>query len=87
LMEIVMFYGASGGSSYVGLNNRIVGELDLSSVLGLDKAILVGRFSESPVSLNIDGEPVEDNGVSDLTFVRMVIPITNRSIQGGNARN
>lgn len=87
LMEIVMFYGASGGATYVGLNNRVVGELDLSSVLGLDKAILVGRFSESPVSLNVAGKPLEDSTVADLTFVRMVIPITNRATQGSNPSN
>lgn len=86
LMEIVLFYGASGGPNYVGLNNRVVGDLDLSSILSMDKAILVGRFDESPVSLNVSGDGSQASEVNSLTYVRMVFPITNRATQSSSVR-
>lgn len=87
LLEIVMFYEAAGGSKYVGLNHRELSELDFSDSLAMDKAVLVGRLSGSPVDLQINGSSMDEANQNELTYVRMIFPITNRALRGSESRN
>jgi hypothetical protein len=79
LMEIVLFYGAAGGIKYVGLNNRELGDLDLSPALGLDRAVLVGRLSQPQTRLLVDGSPLEAKDIDHANYVRVLLPVTGQT--------
>jgi hypothetical protein len=84
LMEIVLFYGAAGGAQYVGLENRELGPLDLSDLLAMDKAVLVGRISDPQAILTINGKAPAEDDIEHQTYVRIFMPVTGRSRQGRN---
>lgn len=69
LSEMLMFASAVGGRDYTGLENRALGELDLSHVLTGGHAILYGRVTE----------PVFENEFTPerptVTAARIVLPV------------
>lgn len=90
LMQILTFHRAAGGRGYTGLNNHELATLDLSNLLPLDRAILLGRL----VSPRAGGEPSSAPGGSDVlingeevtgerrrrvTYVRIILPVTHRA--------
>jgi hypothetical protein len=75
LMEVMMFYQAAGGASYVNLQNRTLGALDLTHKLQPEQAILVGRVREPIVGLLVDGSPLETNELMQEAYVRVLLPV------------
>lgn len=75
LMEVMMFYQAAGGASYVNLQNRTLGALDLTHKLQPEQAILVGRVREPIVGLLVDGAPVKTSEVLQEAYVRVLLPV------------
>jgi hypothetical protein len=62
-----------GGTQYTGLRNDLFRELDLSSLVKLDFAVLFGRIDVPMARLSLDGDTIEPSRYSG--FVRLVIPV------------
>ena len=87
-LEILTFHRAAGGSGYTGLENRDLAALDLSQLILLDRAVLIGRLVLSSgdareaagagTELLIDGERVSSAGSRRVTYVRIVLPVARR---------
>jgi hypothetical protein len=43
ILEVAGFHAAAGGASYTSLESGRLGRLDLSALITLDRAVLVGR--------------------------------------------
>ncbi len=87
-LEILTFHRAAGGVGYTGLENRDLAELDLSDLLTLDRAILLGRLvaasSDGTVAgteLVVNGEPVSALGSRRVTYVRVVLKVNSRQLR------
>jgi hypothetical protein len=79
-MEILLFHGVAGGSSYTGLNNRPLGHLDLTPLLTHDRAILMGTTTQRATQL-VDGAQQRVGDVHEhLNYVRIVIPVEGTPI-------
>jgi hypothetical protein len=78
LLNLMMFYEASGGAKFAQLPNRIQAECDLSGLLrpGLGRAILVADVPDAGSRLidESSGEPVGDDFAA--VVYRFVIPVT-----------
>jgi len=73
LAELLSFHRSSGGSSYTGLNNRYLANLECSDLLKLERAVIFGFVSE-PVSnwtSRRDQVPVQAIGGRQITAVRL----------------
>lgn len=75
LMEIVLFYQAAGGLPYVNLQNRTLGALDLTHVLGPDHAILVGKLRDPVAQVQVQGQASPADPLDHETFVRIILPV------------
>ncbi len=60
LLEIMMFYKASGGVDYTKLKHRFQPRLDISGVLALDQAVLYGQLVEPLGQVTLVDEPAEN---------------------------
>jgi hypothetical protein len=79
ILEIMMSYRAAGGRQYTGLWDRYQQFLDLSDLLALDRAILIG-VGPPAVEIQVDGQPIpSDAAARHVTFYRFVLPVRNRS--------
>jgi hypothetical protein len=79
IAEVLMFYDAAGGKSYTGLSHDYQSEIDMSDVLMLGRAVLVGEIAQRPTSLKYSsgGQAIEDLEYDQVTtFVRIVLPVT-----------
>jgi hypothetical protein len=78
ILRKMMFYAAAGGRDHANLENRFQPQLDLSGLLNLRRAVLVGRVDPAAVGklqlMTADGATVvtEERGTA---FVRLVIPV------------
>lgn len=78
LVEMLSLHKAAGGTSYTGLNHRYLKEIDLTSHLKLNRAILIGQLPEPVLDWSIKQgveKMVAQNG-QRAAFVRFVIPVT-----------
>lgn len=79
LLEVMMFYRASTGKNYLGLDHRYQPHMDYSNLLETDTAILVCRLDEPILKLSVvtdeesAPEIVQD---VDRVWCRITIPIT-----------
>ncbi len=80
LMEIILFYQAAGGLPYVNLQNRTLGALDLSHMLGPEQAILVGRLREPVAQVQVQGQASPADQLDHETFVRIILPVGKSSL-------
>lgn len=80
ILQMVTFYEAAGGRNYTGLNDDQLDRLDLSELVKLDRAILLGRVNLPASTLKIDDQTMEPK--SRTTFVRMILPV-DQSDRGG----
>lgn len=78
IMEMMMFFDVAGGSSYTNLTNQYEDSIDLSHLLSLDRAVLLGRVKRATNSIKVDGESTEDNLDKKWTFVRIVFPVETK---------
>lgn len=88
-LETLTFHRAAGGTGYTGLENRDLAALDLSQLILLDRAVLIGRLvlstgdvrdatGAAATELLIDGETVTSAGSRRVTYVRIVLPVESR---------
>lgn len=76
IADVMMFYDAAGGQGYTGLSNGYHREIDFSRLLRLGQAVLVGQ-TESGSRIKINGQDVPDRYDSNITMIRMVLPVAN----------
>lgn len=76
LLPVLTFHGDIGGSTYTNLSNESLAELDLSELLALDRAVLIGYLERPAAELKF-AEGVTP-GVQVTTFVRLVLPVDSK---------
>lgn len=81
IADMMMFYGAAGGSNYTGLTHNFQGFVDLSDHLYLKRAILVGEIKPNFTNLKINGHSVSEEYDRTNTFVRILLPVTYQQRQ------
>lgn len=73
IASMISFFEAAGGSEYAELSNAQLRDLEISSTIRLNHAVLLGFVdSEQPV-LQTDG--IECGSVSSQTLVRLFLPV------------
>ena len=77
IADVMMFYEAAGGQGYTGLTNGFHREIDFSRLLRLGQAILVGQ-TETGSRIKINGQDVSNSYDSNITMVRLALPVTDR---------
>lgn len=77
-MRMLTFHDVSGGRNYTGLTNRTLRQLDFSSFLQLDRAVLFGRIRVKSAELQIDGESVKPT--NHVAFVRFLLPVKRTEV-------
>lgn len=80
IVRKMMFFDAAGGRSHANLDNDYHNHLDLSELLKLNRAVLVGFVDSSPddgakLNLTSGGSPVPRASDRRWVFVRVVIPV------------
>ena len=75
ILELMMFYGAAGGESYVDLTHRYQSYVDLSAALRTGRAILVGRSTQSLSDLSDKQELLSAEANAHWTYVRVLFPV------------
>ncbi len=83
IANMMMFHSLAGGSSYSGLTNDYYDQLEMSGLISLNRAVLVGETSEPASTLNINANQVSSGSARDafesmdhsLTILRIVIPV------------
>ena len=93
-LETLTFHRAAGGSGFTGLENRDLAALDLSQLITLDRAVLIGRLVVSGAGsgqgsgqgsggteLLIKGPGVKSSGSRQVTFIRMVLRVVSQRLR------
>ncbi|MGN6136736.1 MAG: hypothetical protein ACTHOU_19825 [Aureliella sp.] len=76
LLEIMMFYKASGGFDYTRLQHRFQPRVDISRSLALDHAVLFGKLAEPLASVRIDNVPADEiKHEKHSTWCRVLLPV------------
>ena len=75
ILELMMFYGAAGGESYVDLTHRYQSYVDLSAALRTGRAILLGRCHESLSDLSDQQKLLSADANAHWTYVRVLFPV------------
>jgi hypothetical protein len=73
ILRMVTFHGEAGGSSYTGLLNGALRQMDWSSMLGLNRAVLIGRIRTPITHWTVDGKAVAPD--QSTTLVRVLLPV------------
>ncbi|MDQ3332642.1 MAG: hypothetical protein M3552_18665, partial [Planctomycetota bacterium] len=77
ILRMLTFHEATGGSAYTGLANDVLGSHDLTHLVDMGRAIVLGRLDAPASEVTVDaksGGPFEPARKS--TFVRLVLPVT-----------
>jgi hypothetical protein len=77
--RMLSFHDISGGRPYTGLDNDYYRRLELSSLMQVGRAILVGRLPIPTSSVTVDGKPLPEltsgESLATTTLVRCVFPV------------
>lgn len=73
LVRMLTFHSVSGGASYTGLKQGALRNLELTPLMALSRAFLVGRVAAPATRLTIDGQPY--TAADQATYVRFVLPV------------
>jgi hypothetical protein len=73
ILRMVTFHGEAGGSSYTGLLNGALRQMDWSPMLGLNRAVLVGRIRTPTTHWTVNGKAVVPD--QSTTLVRVLLPV------------
>lgn len=76
LLEIMMFYKASGGADYARLKHRFQPRIDASNALVLDHAVLFGQLAEPLGNIqlvNVPNDQIKQGSSS--TWCRVLLPV------------
>lgn len=78
ILTIMTFHDLIGGKDYTKLSNIEFSNWDLSPLLALDQAVLIGRVESEQPAPAVENETVSAN--KTVTFVRLIMPVDrNRS--------
>ncbi len=75
IVEMLMFYDAAGGRNYTRLRHEYQDDIDLSTQLNLERAILVGRAAEPLATLHFANESAQPRFDRRLQIVRIMWPV------------
>lgn len=77
MMNMLLFYQAAGGESYVHLEHRYWSHLDFSELLKMDRAVIMGRVAEPLQVLKVTGGAGEVEVLENQrqSWVRIVLPV------------
>jgi hypothetical protein len=78
IVEMMMFHDAAGGRGYSRLRHRHQAYVDLSGHLRAGRAILLGRSDQPAASWKVDGQAIDEQLESRLTYYRVVFPVAIR---------
>ena len=79
ILEIMQLYRAAGGRQYTGLSNRYQSFVDLSDLLALDRAVLIG-LGPSATTLTVDGQSLPSGDCAPpVSYYRFVIPVSKQA--------
>lgn len=84
ILEIVGFHEAAGGTSYTALEAGPLGRLDLSALLPIERAVLVGR-GPAGTAWRVDGEAAD--GAAEGVLWRIVVPLDKRPVERSPPRS
>ncbi len=77
LLEIMMFYKASGGADYTKLKHRFQPRMDISPVLALDQAVLYGQLAQPLGQVSMSNMPADEvKHETSSTWCRVLLPVT-----------
>ena len=79
ILELMMFYAAAGGESYVELTHRYQPYLDLTTALRTGRAILVGLCKQPLSDLRDREHSLAGEASEHWTFVRVIFPVDLQS--------
>jgi hypothetical protein len=83
IIEVAAFQGAAGGTAYTGLDAGRLGRLDLSPLLAVDRAVLVGTVAEGVPASRWDiggGAGPMAAAAAAPTLCRIVIPLAAEAV-------
>jgi hypothetical protein len=78
IVEMMSSYSLAGGERYTMLAHEYQGFTDLSQLVRLGRAVLVGRAAMPAAQINRDGEKLEAEG-GHWTYFRFVFPVETSS--------
>ena len=73
LIRILTFHDEIGGDRYTGLSNQLLGDEDLSRLMKLDRAVLLGRLGQPVAKIRENG--AEFSPERQASFVRLILPV------------
>lgn len=73
ILRMLTFYQLIGGRNYANVDNYALGKLDMSELIELDRAVLLGWIDHPAAVVNLDGEPIAPE--QHTTCVRLVLPV------------
>ncbi|QEG25077.1 hypothetical protein [Mariniblastus fucicola] len=79
IMQMMMFYHSSGGSSYTGLSHSYHDFIEMTPQSLMDRAIVVGRLEDRVSTIEIDGKNADEFYDSSLTMVRVLLPVEQKN--------
>jgi hypothetical protein len=82
ILPLLSFHAEAGGKSYTGLRNDMRAELDLTPLLDLDRAVLIGFLQAPAAEMLVDGGAAPSG--RRLTLVRLVLPVERTQKQLGD---
>ncbi len=77
-MRMLTFHDAAGGPFYTKLENNALSQLDLSSMLHLDRAVLFGSIDVPASDVQIDGQSVQPT--RHIGFIRFLLPVDRKEV-------
>ena len=72
-VRMLSFHEAIGGTSYTGMANAALRELELTDLMNLGRGVLIGRIAAAASVLQVDGAA---QSAGRETWVRLVLPVT-----------
>jgi len=78
IVEVMSFYQAVQGESYVGLKHRFEAPLDMSLHLGSDRAVLLGVRRKPVAEVHNGDQPLAPTTAEGLTIYRVIVPIRSQ---------
>lgn len=86
LVRIISFHELAGGKGYTGLDNYALAKLELTGLMHLQRAVLIGRVQSPATRLlrqtdNSSDEKIEIEPQQRHTFLRIVLPVRQPKLE------
>ena len=77
VLRMLSLHDRAGGSGYTGLRNTALQRLDLSPLVGLNRALLIGRLRTPLTTVTADAgtPPAGESAGGSVTWVRVILPV------------